>query len=80
VLAGAFAWAASSMMLFVLSVDSGGTHAVDPNTITSGRLGIGACRTRHCFSGPHCAGKLLVSRAIGSPAVDGLGDFAALHG
>ena len=51
VLAGAFAWAASSMMLFVLSVDSGSTHAVDPNTITSGRLGIGAWSYAALFFG-----------------------------
>ena len=41
VLAGAFAWAAGSMMLLVLSFDSG-SGATDPNTITTGRLGIGA--------------------------------------
>lgn len=42
VLAGAFAWAAGSLMLLVLSFDSstGGAHA--PNTITTGRFGIGA--------------------------------------
>jgi len=51
VLAGAFAWAASSMMLFVLSVDSGGTHAADPNTITTGRLGIGAWSYAALFFG-----------------------------
>jgi diguanylate cyclase (GGDEF)-like protein len=41
VLAGAFAWAAGSMMLLVLSFDSG-SGTTDPNTITTGRLGIGA--------------------------------------
>ena len=42
VLAGAFAWAAASTMLLVLSYDSGGAGSADPNTITVGRLGIGA--------------------------------------
>ena len=42
VIAGAFAWAAASMMLLVLSFDSGGAGSADPNTITAGRLGIGA--------------------------------------
>ena len=51
VLAGAFAWAASSMMLLVLSVDSGGAHAADPNTITTGRLGIGAWSYAALFFG-----------------------------
>lgn len=41
VLAGAFAWAAGSMMLLVLSFDSG-AGATTPDTITTGRLGIGA--------------------------------------
>ena len=51
VLAGAFAWAAGSMMLLVLSVDSGSTRAVDPNTITTGRLGIGAWSFAALFFG-----------------------------
>jgi diguanylate cyclase (GGDEF)-like protein len=51
VLAGAFAWAASSMMLLVLSIDSGSTHAADPNTITTGRLGIGAWSFAALFFG-----------------------------
>ena len=51
VLAGAFAWAAGSMMLLVLSVDSGSTHAADPNTITTGRLGIGAWSFAALFFG-----------------------------
>ena len=42
VIAGAFAWAAGGMMLLVLSFDSGGGGGADPNTITAGRLGIGA--------------------------------------
>lgn len=42
VLAGAFAWAASSAMLLVLSYDSGSAAlSADPNTIAAGRLGIG---------------------------------------
>jgi diguanylate cyclase (GGDEF)-like protein len=40
VIAGAFAWAAGSLMLLALSFDSGGGGS--PNTITVGRLGIGA--------------------------------------
>lgn len=40
VIAGATAWAAGSMMLLVLSFDSGAGSA-DPNTITAGRIGIG---------------------------------------
>ena len=51
VLAGAFAWAAGSMMLLVLSVDSGSTHAANPNTITTGRLGIGAWSFAALFFG-----------------------------
>jgi diguanylate cyclase (GGDEF)-like protein len=51
VLAGAFAWAAGSMMLLVLSVDSGATHAAAPNTITTGRLGIGAWSFAALFFG-----------------------------
>ena len=51
VMAGAFAWAASSMMLLVLSVESGGTHAADPNSITIGRLGIGAWSYAALFFG-----------------------------
>jgi len=51
VLAGAFAWAAGSMMLLVLSVDSGSTHAAAPNTITTGRLGIGAWSFAALFFG-----------------------------
>ena len=51
VLAGAFAWAAGSMMLLVLSVDSGSTHATAPNTITTGRLGIGAWSFAALFFG-----------------------------
>jgi diguanylate cyclase (GGDEF)-like protein len=42
VLACAFAWAAGSLMLLVLSFDSGGVQNAAPNTITAGRLGIGA--------------------------------------
>ena len=42
VIAGAFAWAAGSMMLLVLSFDSGAAGSADPNMITVGRLGIGA--------------------------------------
>jgi diguanylate cyclase (GGDEF)-like protein len=42
VLACAFAWAAGSMMLLVLAFDSGAGAAADPQTITVGRLGIGA--------------------------------------
>lgn len=42
VLAGAFAWAAGSLMLLVLSFDSGAAAASAPNTITTGRLGISA--------------------------------------
>lgn len=41
VLAGAFAWAAGSVMLLALSYDSGAA-AASPQTITVGRLGIGA--------------------------------------
>jgi diguanylate cyclase (GGDEF)-like protein len=41
VIAGAFAWAAGSLMLLVLSVDSSAGIS-PPNTITTGRLGIGA--------------------------------------
>ena len=41
VLAGACAWAAGSTMLLVLSFDSG-VGATNPDTITTGRLGIGA--------------------------------------
>lgn len=41
VLAGAFAWAAGSAMLLVLSFDSGATEGT-AQTITVGRLGIGA--------------------------------------
>jgi diguanylate cyclase (GGDEF)-like protein len=42
VIAGAIAWAAGSAMLLVLAFDSGGAGSTDPNTITAGRLGIGA--------------------------------------
>jgi diguanylate cyclase (GGDEF)-like protein len=42
VLAGAFAWAAGSMMLLALSFDSGTGANANPNLITTGRLGIGA--------------------------------------
>jgi diguanylate cyclase (GGDEF)-like protein len=42
VIAGAFAWAAGSAMLLVLSFDSGAVQAANPNTITTGRFGIGA--------------------------------------
>ncbi len=42
VIAGAFAWAAGSMMLLVLSFDSGAVQSANPNTITTGRFGIGA--------------------------------------
>jgi diguanylate cyclase (GGDEF)-like protein len=42
VLAGAFAWAAGSVMLLALSFDTGGGQTADPNTIATGRLGIGA--------------------------------------
>jgi diguanylate cyclase (GGDEF)-like protein len=41
VIAGAFAWAAGSLMLLALSFNSGG-GGESPNTITTGRLGIGA--------------------------------------
>ncbi|HEX6164235.1 MAG TPA: hypothetical protein VFZ31_12765, partial [Vicinamibacterales bacterium] len=41
VIAGATAWAAGSMMLLVLSFDSGAAGSADPNTITAGRLGVG---------------------------------------
>ncbi|HUQ86047.1 MAG TPA: GGDEF domain-containing protein [Vicinamibacterales bacterium] len=51
VVAGAFAFAAGSMMLLVLSVDSGGTRAVNPDTITTGRLGIGAWSFAALFFG-----------------------------
>ena len=51
VLAGAFAWAAYSMMLLVLSVDSGSTDAANPDTITIGRLGIGAWSYAALFFG-----------------------------
>ena len=52
VLAGAFAWAAGSMMLLVLSFDSGGGAATaDPDTITVGRLGIGAWSFAALFFG-----------------------------
>jgi diguanylate cyclase (GGDEF)-like protein len=51
VLAGAFAWAAGSVMLLVLSVDSGSAHAAAPNTITTGRLGIGAWSFAALFFG-----------------------------
>ena len=40
VIAGAFAWAAGSLMLLVLSFDSGGTDS--PETISTGRLGVAA--------------------------------------
>ena len=46
VLAGACAWAAGSLMMLVLSFDSGAVARGDANTITAGRLGIGAW----CFS------------------------------
>ena len=42
VLAGAFAWTAGSLMLLVLSFDSGAAASADPHTITVGRLAIGA--------------------------------------
>jgi len=42
VIAGALAWAAGSAMLLVLSFDSGAAGSANPNTITVGRLGIGA--------------------------------------
>lgn len=51
VMAGAFAWAAGSMMFLVLSVDSGSTHAADPDTISIGRLGIGAWSYAALFFG-----------------------------
>ena len=52
VLAGAFAWAAGSGMLLVLSFDSGGgAAAADPHTITVGRLGIGAWSFAALFFG-----------------------------
>jgi diguanylate cyclase (GGDEF)-like protein len=42
VLAGAFAWAAGSVMLLALSYDSGGPHLTDASqTIAIGRLGVG---------------------------------------
>jgi diguanylate cyclase (GGDEF)-like protein len=41
VLAGAFAWAAGSLMLLALSFDSGATVAGPPDSITVGRLGVG---------------------------------------
>jgi diguanylate cyclase (GGDEF)-like protein len=42
VLAGAFAWTAGSLMLLVLSFDSGVVSSSSPDTITVGRLAIGA--------------------------------------
>jgi diguanylate cyclase (GGDEF)-like protein len=42
VLACAFAWAAGSMMLLVLTFDSGAGAAANPQSITVGRIGIGA--------------------------------------
>ena len=51
VMAGAFAWAASSMMLLVLSVESASAPTVDPNTIMTGRLGIGAWSYAALFFG-----------------------------
>ena len=38
-------------MLLVLSVESGGTHTADPNTITIGRLGLGAWSYAALFFG-----------------------------
>ena len=51
VMAGAFAWAASSMMLLVLSVESASAPTADPNTIMTGRLGIGAWSYAALFFG-----------------------------
>jgi diguanylate cyclase (GGDEF)-like protein len=42
VMAGAFGWAAISVMLLALSFDSGAPGSESPDTITAGRLGIGA--------------------------------------
>jgi diguanylate cyclase (GGDEF)-like protein len=42
VLAGACTWAAGSLMLLVLSFDSGAAGSASPGTITVGRLGLGA--------------------------------------
>jgi diguanylate cyclase (GGDEF)-like protein len=43
VIAGAFAWTAASLMLLALSFNTGAVPAdASPNTITAGRLGIGA--------------------------------------
>ena len=42
VLAGACTWAAGSLMLLVLSFDSGAPGSSSPGTITVGRLGLGA--------------------------------------
>jgi diguanylate cyclase (GGDEF)-like protein len=42
VIAGAFAWAAGSLMLLALSFDTGAAGSGSPHTITAGRLGIGA--------------------------------------
>ena len=53
VIAGAFAWAAGSLMLLALSFDSGGGGGA-PNTITAGRLGIGAWSVCALVFGPRC--------------------------
>ena len=42
VIAGAFAWTAGSLMLLALSFDTGTAATYSPQTITAGRLGIGA--------------------------------------
>jgi diguanylate cyclase (GGDEF)-like protein len=51
VIAGAFACAASSLMLLALSFELGGAHTADPNTIAAGRLGIGAWSFTGLFFG-----------------------------
>ena len=75
VLAGAFAWAASSMMFLVLSVDSGSTHAADPGTISIGRLGIGAWSYAALFFG---AALRLASGWFRAPAAVPLSMFWAI--
>ena len=74
VLAGAFAWAAGSMMLLVLSVDSGSGPIADPNTDhdrTTGdrRMVVRGADLRRRAA----AGQRMVSRAIDDPALDVLG-------